>query len=157
MLKEQIIRSKYIWNSNNSPSKEIIEKRSLTEASKKINIPEALIQDILEKLTQFEKDKGYLNAYIDLSTLAKSLGTNHAYLSRVVNHVKNKSFKKYLNDLRLEHAFVELQTNPLKRQYTIEAIALDNGFRSAESFSKKFRSHYGTYPSVFLKRFKESA
>ncbi len=121
-----------------------------------ILVPQELIEEILLNLKAFEKNKGYLDRDLSLPGLAKSIGTNHSYLSRVVNHIKRKSFKKYLNDLRIEHAYIDLQTNPLKRRYTIEAIAFENGFRSAESFSKKFLAKYGMYPSAFLKKIQDA-
>ncbi|MCB0457295.1 MAG: helix-turn-helix domain-containing protein [Flavobacteriaceae bacterium] len=120
-----------------------------------ISISEDIVTEILSKLKQFEADKKYIDKDLDLPGLAKSLGTNHSYLSRVINQVKNKSFKNYLNDLRIEYAYIDLQTNPKMRQYTIEAIASDVGFKSAESFSKKFKARYGMYPSVFLRKLNE--
>lgn len=122
---------------------------------KVISVSEEIINDILLKLKQFEMEKGYLDKDLDLSGLAKTLGTNHSYLSRVINQVKKKSFKNYLNDLRIEYAYVDLQTNPKKRRYTIEAIAWEVGFKSAESFSKKFKQRFKMYPSAFLKKLKE--
>lgn len=129
--------------------KDIPVTQSLSET---IRVPEEVIHTILESLKDFEWNKGYLDNQLDLPKLAKAIGTNHSYLSRVVNHVKGKPFKQYLNDMRIEHAFVDLQTNPKKRLFTVEAIAFDNGFRSAESFSKKFKARYQCYPSEFLKR-----
>lgn len=120
--------------------------------AERIKVPEEVIHTLMEALKAFEKEKGYLDKELDLPKLAKELGTNHSYLSRVVNHVKGKPFKHYLNDMRIEHAFIDLQTNPKKRLFTVEAIAFDNGFRSAESFSKKFKERYQCYPSEFLKR-----
>lgn len=120
------------------------------------SVSEEIINVILEKLQEFEMNKGYLDKDLDLSSLAKSLGTNHSYLSRVINQVKEKSFKNYLNDLRIEYAYIDLQTNPKKRKYTIEAIAKEVGFKSAESFSKKFKQRYDMYPSIFLKKLNEA-
>ncbi len=125
--------------------------------SERIMVPDEIIENLLKQLRSFEKEQGYLDKDLDLPGLAKTLGTNHCYLSRVVNHVKGKSFKQYLNDLRIEYAYIDLQTNPMKRRFTIEAIAFDNGFRSAESFSKKFKERYGLYPSVFLKKLSQAA
>ena len=128
------------------------------KSQKKVtSVSEEITREILFKLKEFEMDKGYLDKDLDLSSLAKSLGTNHSYLSRVINQVKEKSFKNYLNDLRIEYAYVDLQTNPKKRRYTIEAIAREVGFKSAESFSKKFRQRFEMYPSVFLRKLNEAA
>lgn len=143
--------------------KRIVEKltdESLTQPKTKVqnkaaSVSEEIINEILFKLKEFEINKGYLDKDLDLSSLAKTLGTNHSYLSRVINQVKEKSFKNYLNDLRIEYAYVDLQTNPKKRRYTIEAIARDVGFKSAESFSKKFKQRFEMYPSVFLKKLNE--
>ena len=143
--------------------KRIVEKltdESLTQQKIKVqnkaaSVSEEIINEILYKLKEFEINKRYLDKDLDLSSLAKTLGTNHSYLSRVINQVKEKSFKNYLNDLRIEYAYVDLQTNPKKRRYTIEAIARDVGFKSAESFSKKFKQRFEMYPSVFLKKLNE--
>lgn len=134
-----------------------VETKNDLSISERILVPEEIIKNLLHQLKAFEKEQGYLDKDLDLPGLAKSLGTNHSYLSRVVNHVKGKSFKQYLNDLRIEYAYIDLQTNPIKRRFTIEAIAFDNGFRSAESFSKKFKARYGLYPSVFLRKLGEAA
>lgn len=120
-----------------------------------VSISEEIMEEILSKLKLFEAEKKYLDKNLDLPGLAKSLGTNHSYLSRVINQVKKKSFKNYINDLRIEFAYIDLQTNPKMRQYTIEAIASDVGFKSAESFSKKFKARYRMYPSVFLRKLNE--
>ncbi|MBW2939074.1 helix-turn-helix transcriptional regulator [Aureisphaera sp. CAU 1614] len=143
--------------------KRIVEKltnESLPQPKIKVqnkvaSVSEEIINEILFKIKEFELNKGYLDKDLDLSSLAKTLGTNHSYLSRVINQVKEKSFKNYLNDLRIEYAYVDLQTNPKKRRYTIEAIARDVGFKSAESFSKKFKQRFEMYPSVFLKKLNE--
>ena len=116
-----------------------------------IAISPEILNDVIRNLNDFEQQKGYLDKDISLNSLAKELGTNHSYLSKIINQIKHKSFKHYLNDLRIAHAYEELQQDALKRRYTIEAIAFDNGFRSAESFSKKFKEKYGLYPSQFLK------
>lgn len=133
------------------------DEKKILSISERILVPQAVIDRLLEQLKVFEKEMGYLDKDIDLPSLAKMLGTNHSYLSRVVNQVKGKSFKQYLNDMRIEYAYIDLQTNPIKRRYTVEAIAFDNGFRSAESFAKKFKARYGLYPSVFLKKLTEAA
>ena len=99
-------------------------------------------------LKRFEKRKNYLDKDLDLPGLAKSFGTNHSYLSRVVNGIKGKSFKSYLNDLRIEHAFVDLQTDPKKTIY-YRGHCPREWFQKCREFSKKFKVRYGMYPSVF--------
>ena len=119
--------------------------------SKVLPISKKIIETVLLKLNAFEQQKGFLSTTVSLSSLSKLLGTNSSYLSKIINHTKGKTFKNYLNDLRVAHAYTELQNDPQKRKYTIEAIAFDFGFKSAENFSKKFKVVYGMYPSKFLR------
>ncbi|MDC8003348.1 helix-turn-helix domain-containing protein [Aureisphaera galaxeae] len=116
-----------------------------------LGISKEILEGVILKIHSFETQRMFLSQDVSLSSLAKELGTNSSYLSKIINHIKGKSFKNYVNDLRIEHAHQDLLENPQKRKYTIEAIAYDNGFKSAESFSKKFREKYDIYPSAFLK------
>lgn len=117
----------------------------------RINISKSIVERVLLKLNEFEVQKGFLSPDVSLISLAMELNTNSSYLSKIINHTKQKSFKKYLNDLRVMHAHEELQTNSNIRKYTMEAIAHDFGFKSAENFSKKFSEIYGVYPLKFLR------
>ncbi|MDC8005767.1 helix-turn-helix domain-containing protein [Aureisphaera galaxeae] len=123
--------------------------RSVNNKSK---VSEALSEQILKKLDAFEKKKGYLNSSINMQNLAKRLGTNASYLSKVINSEKNKNFARYLNDLRIEHAAKWLREDEKARNYTIKAIALDCGYNNAESFSRAFYKTYGIHPSFFIKQ-----
>ncbi len=129
-------------------SREIPKEPSI----QKSEISEETINEILGYLLKFEQRKGYLSQKVSLSDTAKSFGTNSTYLSKVVNIEKRKNFSKYINDLRISHAFEELKTNKTFRKYTIKAIAQECGFKSAESFSKAFYKKYGIYPSFYIKK-----
>jgi len=120
-------------------------------SSKSVPVSKEIREAVLLKLNAFEFQKGYLSTTINLTSLAKFLETNSSYLSKIINNAKGKSFKNYLNDLRIEYAYEELKNNSQKRKFTIEANAFDFGFKSAESFSKKFKTTYGVYPSKFIK------
>jgi len=120
--------------------------------STSFSISKAITEAVLQKLHAFEQEHGYLSTSVSLMSLSTELGTNSSYLSKIINHTKGKTFKKYLNDLRVAHAHTALKTNPIKRKYTIEALAFDFGFKSAENFSKKFKEVYGMYPSKYLRQ-----
>ena len=127
------------------------EKKTL---SKPLDISEEITQDILDKLSAFEAEKKYLSRAISLNDMAKSLGTNSTYLSKVINNEKGRNFSTYINHLRVAFAFEELKNNPTFRKYTIKAIAEESGFKNAESFSKTFYKVYGFYPSFYVKKLK---
>lgn len=59
--------------------------------------------------------------------------TKSKYLSKIVNTYRTKPFVHYINDLGIEYA-IENWTNILNLlKYTIQALALEFGFNSAES------------------------
>ncbi len=117
-----------------------------------LNISEELIQDILERLAVFEKQKKYLIPEVSLQSLSKDLHTNPNYLSRVINFNRDKNFSQYLNDLRIGYALEALKDNPTFLRYSIKAIALECGYTNATSFSRAFYKQTGFYPSFYIKQ-----
>ncbi|MGO4822465.1 MULTISPECIES: helix-turn-helix domain-containing protein [unclassified Flavobacterium] len=116
-----------------------------------LGIAGELVNQILEKLNQFETDKEYLQSNITIQLLAEKLLTNSKYLSKIVNFYKQKTFIQYINDLRIDYAITKLQQNNKLRNYTIQALALEFGFNSAESFSAAFYKKTGIKPTYFIK------
>ncbi len=76
--------------------------------------------------------------------------TNSKYLSKIVNTHKEKTFTKYINDLRVEYAIRKLQQDKKLRNYTIQAIAVEFAFDNAESFSTAFHKNTGLKPTYFI-------
>lgn len=113
-------------------------------------ISEHIVKDILGKLEGFEKDKGYLMKDITLNSLAKLFSTNSTYLSGIVNQVKQTNFSSYLKDLRITNAINCIKKDNLYLKYSINGLADEFGFTTAESFSKAFREKTGIKPSYFL-------
>ncbi|MFD2941831.1 helix-turn-helix domain-containing protein [Flavobacterium notoginsengisoli] len=134
----------YEFNKENEPGTDSIKIRD-------IGIGEELINQILEKLNRFEKDKEYLTPNITVQILSSSFETNTKYVSKIVNVYKEKSFIQYINDLRIDHAIGQLQKNNKLRKYTVQALALEFGFNNAESFSTAFYKKTGIKPTYFIK------
>lgn len=116
-----------------------------------IGIAKELVNQILEKLDRFEAKKGYLQCNLTVQILSTSFETNSKYVSKIVNIYKEKPFVQYINDLRIEYAIVMLQEDSKLRKYTIQALALEFGFNSAESFSAAFYKKTKIKPIYFLK------
>lgn len=106
---------------------------------------------ILNKLSEFERKKGFVNP-VTLASLSKKLKTNSTYLSKTINVSYSKNFSQYLTDLRINAALDELNKNEVFRRYTIKAIAKEVGFGSSEAFSKSFFKKTGAYPSMYIKQ-----
>ena len=124
-----------------------------TETAKKVtDLPDEVVQSILERLTRFEASYKFTNKQYTLSSLAKELQTNSAYLSKIINAEKKTSFAHYINKLRIDYAVEKLKEDTVLRSYTIKAIANEFGFNTAQSFSNAFYKQTGIYPSFFIRQ-----
>jgi AraC-like DNA-binding protein len=123
---------------------------------KSFDLPKDIEKDLLQKLASFEKEQGYLVMNLKLTDLTKQFDTNSSYLSKTINHFKDKNFSQYLNDLRITYVLKHLKEDKKFRKYTIKAIAEEVGFSNAESFAKAFYNKTGLQPSYFIKKIEES-
>jgi AraC-like DNA-binding protein len=113
------------------------------------------VDAIVKQLDFFESQLQFLLPNITVQSLAQQMSTNSKYLSLIVNSKKGKTFSNYLNDLRVDYAVAELKENKELRKYTIEAIANEVGFNTAESFSNAFFKRTGIKPSFFIRKLQE--
>ena len=119
-----------------------------------INIDSSIINEVLGKLTDFEKKNHFLKQEMNLNILSKNFNTNSTYLSKIINSYKEKNFSNYLNDLRIDYVIDKLKNDNKFRLYTIKAIAYEIGFSNPQSFANAFYKKTGIYPSYFLKQLK---
>ena len=129
----------------------IDEKQLSNDKIKEITISEEIVALILKKLETFEHEKGFLSGKVSVKTLSEAFETNSKYLSKIVNEYKNKTFINYVNDLRIDYAVINLQESKTARKYTLQALAIEYGFNTAESFSTAFSKKTGLKPSYFIK------
>ncbi len=133
---------------------EVSEKNPSNTSYETIGIGQEIVQQIQEKLALFENQCGFLDATITIQKVATSLNTNSKYLSKIINEYKGKSFVQYINDFRIEYAVVALKKDYKLRNYTMQALATEFGFNTAESFSMTFYKKNGIKPSYFIKELK---
>ncbi|MBC8753559.1 helix-turn-helix transcriptional regulator [Kordia sp. YSTF-M3] len=117
-----------------------------------LGIDKEIIDIVLKGLDIFEREKGYLAPKLTLNDLAKRIEINSRYVSKVINHEKNKNVQNYINDLRVDYAIHKLQNDKKFRNYTIKAIAEEVGFTNTESFTKAFRKKTTLNVSYFIKK-----
>ena len=130
-------------------AKEIVAEEIIAEEQSRIS--SEIVKYLLEKLALFEKDDAFLEKTITIQNTAVKLNTNTKYLSKVINENKGKTFVSYINDLRVEYAITQLQVQPKLRNFTIQALANEFGFNSAESFSSAFYKKHKIKPTYFIK------
>ncbi len=133
----------------------ILNKKPEPSIAKALEISPEIVQDILKKMKQFENEKEFLNNTVTLHSTAKKIGTNSAYLSKIINLYKHKNFSVYVADLRISYVIKALKEQPKLRGYTIEAIAFEIGFKNVQSFRVAFYKQTKLHPSYFLKQLKE--
>ncbi len=116
-----------------------------------LGISKDIVNEIIKDLEEFEQSREFTKSNITTTDLAKKMNTNSKYLSKVVNHYKQKSFSTYINELRIDYCIEKLKTDKKFMNYTIKAIAREVGFNSADAFSKSFYKIKGIQPSYFIK------
>ncbi|MFT3920022.1 helix-turn-helix domain-containing protein [Cloacibacterium sp.] len=122
------------------------------EFQKKEFINQDIVEDVLNKLKNFENNNGFLKKGITLNSLASNIGTNTKYLSWVINEYKKMNFTRYINTLRIYYMTRELYNNTKYHHFTIEALAEECGFLSRQNFSNMFFEINGIRPKDFIRK-----
>ena len=115
------------------------------------HLDEELHKEILHGFEKLKKSKDYLSEDFSLQKFAKELNTNTSYISYIVNKEKNKTFKQYIIDLRIEYLIDKIKENSDYRKYTIKYLAKEIGYTNASAFTRAFKKHQGITPSEFIK------
>lgn len=103
-----------------------------------------LLKDIL---TVFNR-KEYLK--FGLKEMSNQLGYSQIYLCRYFKKQMGITMTEYLNNVRLSHVVLSLQTTNIP----ITEICEELGFESYSYFSKLFKNKYGKPPSSYRKKIK---
>ncbi len=88
---------------------------------------------------------------ISLDDISSYVGLTPTYFSRYFRQSTRKTFKNYLNLVRLENALLDIQNNNDSETHA----AKNNGFPSVKSFIAVFKSVYGCAPSEYVKTYHE--
>lgn len=113
---------------------------------------ESELLDAIDKLLDVEKL--FRDSSLDRASLAKAVGTNETYISKVINKCKGMSISSYINRCRAEYArnlMVESQENPL----SINEICTQSGFSSMSVFYRSFSKLTGMSPRLYMRTLKQ--
>jgi AraC-like DNA-binding protein len=109
-----------------------------------------LVQKIQNGLARLEEKEAYLKSDFKLAYVAKKLNTNTAYLSQYFNQALQKTFSEYTQELRINFVLRKLNTSPQFRNFTLQAIALEVGYKDATTFVKVFKKQTGLTPNYYI-------
>ena len=107
--------------------------------------------DYIAKAIDFIKEN--YREKLSLEEISSFVGLTPTYFSRYFKAVTQKTFKSYLNLVRLENTLTDIQQNGLSET----RASLENGFPSVKSFIAVFKSVYGCAPSEYVKIYQEEA
>jgi AraC-like DNA-binding protein len=150
-----IANTKTISPSTTIPIEDKVQD-NIDKQYKDIIIAEDLRTAILEKLKNFETNKGYLQSNITLQILSDQFKTNKKYLAKIIKEYRDKSFIPYINDLRIDNAVIQLQENKKFLEYDMEGLAAEFGFNNAQSFGNAFYKKTELKPAFFVKELKKN-
>ncbi len=86
---------------------------------------------------------------ITLGEIASHVGLTPTYFSRYFKQNTRKTFKQYLNLIRLENALRDIQTSGISET----RAAVENGFPSVKAFIAAFKSVYNCTLSEYVKQY----
>lgn len=121
-----------------------------------IQLKQTIDKDLIEKFTlglkKLEQKESYLDPNFKLAFVAKKLNTNTAYLSHYFNQVMQKTFSEYTQELRTHYVLQKLKDAPYFRNYTLQAIAEEVGYKDANTFVRVFKKQTGLSPNYYIEK-----
>ncbi len=116
---------------------------ALTRRSTELTPQEVALAERIKDLMAL--DKLYQEPAFSRADLARELNVSENVLSRVINCAFEKSFRKLLNDHRVDEAQLLLRDSDLQ----VTQIAFDVGFNSLASFNRVFKDTSGVAPTEY--------
>lgn len=98
-----------------------------------------------------EKGEVFMDAEINLSSLADKVGISMNDLSFVINNSYNMNFYSLMNNYRIEKV-KEMMEQKQYSHLTILGIAYEAGFTSKSTFNNAFKKATGITPSEYMKK-----
>jgi AraC-like DNA-binding protein len=131
--------------------KEEATPEKMEDNTRKAPVDEEKIQHYIETMKELmEVKKPFLNPEYQISGLSSDLGMPVHHCSYVLNYHMGKGFRDWVNGYRVKHF---LQQLPLKSgTKTIEAIAMESGFKNVTTFYNAFKKEKGQLPGEYIKK-----
>lgn len=95
-----------------------------------------------------EEEKLYLDADINMTSLAEKMQLSNGYLSQIINQREGLNFYDYINRYRVEEVKKYL-TDPKYSNLSLLGMAMEAGFKSKSTFNLVFKKLTGKTPSEF--------
>lgn len=123
---------------------------SHTPDNEKVNDTSGNLSELDSKIDRWISTRAYCHQGITMTQVAKQLGTNRTYLSRIINSNYGCNFNTWLTRLRIEEAKNLLASSPT---LTIEKISQQTGFTSKSQFMRNFKAQEGITPGQWREHY----
>lgn len=97
-------------------------------------------EDIEKNLKLWIENKLFLQIGVTIEDVSRQIATNKKYLSVYINVIEHKTFRDWVNDLRIEEAKRLLKESP---SLTLQQIAELTGYATNSHFSATFKKNTG--------------
>lgn len=103
-------------------------------------------------LTLLQEKELFREPDLRISDLASHLGSNRAYVSRIINQNLQTTFSDLINSYRVEYA-KKLLTESHNMPMSVTEVAETSGFSSESSFYRIFKKATGVSPKVWRSQY----
>ncbi len=99
----------------------------------------------------FNEKQIFKDPELRLNEVARQLGTNRTYVSKLINTRREMSFSDFVNDYRVRYSEMILTSSDYF-SLSLEEIALKSGFSSTSSFYRSFVKKNGIPPGKYREK-----
>jgi AraC-like DNA-binding protein len=120
------------------------------ETQRRAPVDEEKIQHYIETMKELmERKQPFLNPDYQISGLSSDLGIPVHHCSYVLNYHMGKGFRDWINGYRVNYFLQQIPRQGSTK--TIEAIAVESGFKNNTTFYNAFKKEKGVLPGDYIK------
>lgn len=97
-----------------------------------------------------KEKRPYLEHDFSIKKLEEEVKISSKLIGKIVKSLYDNNFNQFINQLRIEHALLQIEDDPKWRSYTVDALASNVGFNSPNSFYGYFKNHTGKTPREYI-------
>lgn len=95
-----------------------------------------------------DNDTLFLKLGYTINEFSKDIGIPVYQISKAITQYTGMGFKDFINQKRIQYCVQKLDSSHWKN-FTVEAIAQECGFKNRNSFTNAFKKYKGVYPSEY--------